>query len=208
MSDYNQCREQPITSPKQREAIRMLRTTPRFVFVPKQDPPAAPPRQLADPTIVFQVAFNRQVDGRIVRRIRELFEKKKRDLAQYGEAASGDDPGYIYCFHDIGDRPDVLKIGRTKRTPEERLVEWENDLSPEVGQSLIILCAYPTECNKFAEDIFKALLACRQIHNRINPHTGAELTEFFTIDNAMATNIFIRETLRFINDFWRRAAGR
>lgn len=210
MTDYNQCQERLITALTLKRAIKMLRMAENFVFVSNPSQTVPPPTKLSDPAVVFQVAFNKQADARIVARVRQKFAAKKRELEGGGSGAeqeSRDAPGYIYCFHDIGDQPNVLKIGRTSRTPEERLAEWERELAPESGQSLIMLFAYHTDCNEFAEDIIHDLLSCRQIHNRINPNTGGELVEFFTIDNALALSIFIRETLRFINQFWRTTVG-
>lgn len=196
MTDLHQCRIEPVHNERQWRAIKVLRKTRPFVFVadPRQTLP--PPQQRPDPVSIYQVAFGEQVDRRVVENVRRLFKN-------VANSEQRDRPGYIYCFHDIGDPPTVLKVGRTSRKPEERLAEWENDLAPEPGRSIILLFAYPTSCNKLAERVVHELLRCRRIHNRFNPVTGDELIEFFTIDNALALSIFIRLTLGYIDSVCR-----
>ncbi len=202
--DLAECRTEPIDEPQKAAAVRVLRRTDTFRFVPLRGTPA-PGRVLADPTAIFEVTFNRRLPLIVKERVTLLFAREWR-AAQRDERV--DEPGFIYCFHDLADPANVLKIGRTSRRPEQRRAEWERELAPGTGKSVRLLFAYAADCNEFAESVVHEVLRCEHIANRINPLTRKELTEFFSISNVMAASIFVRETLRYVNRFCRRATER
>ncbi len=203
------CQPVPIDNKNSLTALAITRSTDsRFTLLPALRRNVRPP---AHPTLLYAVCFGAQLDPIIAKRLSNVFaEQFERMIALPALDESPaqarmriDAPGYIYCFHDIGDPPNVLKIGRTSRTPEQRLREWERELAPEPGKSLHLLFAYPTKHNQFAERVVHETLRCENVVNRLNPLTGDELEEFYTIENVMALSIFVRETIAFVDRWWR-----
>lgn len=200
-------------------AVQSARATdPRFALLPSQRRRrrrrGAPPLLPAHPTLTYSVCFGAQLDERIVLQLRKLFAEQferirsvpAADESRAERARRVDARGYIYCFHDIGDPVDVLKIGRTRRTPEQRLREWERELAPEPGKSLYLLFAYRTDHNQFAERVINLVLRCENLSKRINALTGDDLDEFYRINNMMALAVFVRETIAFVDRWWRITA--
>jgi len=194
VDDGTVCRPEPIRDAKAERAVAVLRQSRDARFV--GGGPRLP--RLLDPVTMYRVAFGREPDEQVARRVLRAFQREVRDIAR-GE--QDDEPGYVYCFHELSDAPDVLKLGRTARTPEERLGEWERELSPDEGRSVILLFAHRTRCNVFAERIVHETLRCERIANRLNPVTGDELEEFFRLDNVMAVSVFVRQVLAYV-DRW------
>lgn len=219
MADLGVCRVQPIGEQRKLAAIDAYRRTPAFSFVQQLSASNTEP---LPPIDNYAVAFKLAPDPRVNQRVQQLFATESERImasALPGETVDreqpyGDAPGYIYIFHDLADPARVLKIGRTARDPRRRMAEWERELAPDEGKSIYLLAAYPTLANEFAESVVHEVLRCHRIANRINPVTNDELEEFFTLDNLMATKLFVRESLRFIDRFcayWRarrRRSGR
>lgn len=152
-----------------------------------------------DIATLFKVVFQLEMDSRVAARLRSSFERERVSILRRQQR---DEPGYIYCFHDIGDPATVVKIGRTKNKPETRLSQWENTLAPESPNGfLVLLFAYKTSYNEFAELIVKQSLRCWNISNRMNPVTNTELTEYYQNNNIMALSVFVREVVRFVDTF-------
>lgn len=201
--DLNVCENREIDDKEFARKISLLRTTRDMRFV--SDSNASVLKSLVDPVTMYSVSFARVLDERISERVHEMFVEEARDIVG-GE--QDDQPGYVYCFHELSDAPDILKIGRTSRTPPERIAEWERELSPHEGLSVKLLFAHRTTSNKFAERIVQELLRCEHIVNRINPVTGDELVEFYRLDNVMAANVFVRQVLLFVDRWCADAASR
>lgn len=215
MADIVVCKPLPLSDATVKAAVQAARQTATFSFVKTADDNSISDDSLP-PVDVYTIAFGLQPHPLIAERVSKLFAREATSIVESAlpeeprgekELPYGDESGYIYVFHDIADPANVLKIGRTRQTPLERLAEWERELAPEAGKSLHLLAAYPTIANRFAERIVQELLRCHHIANRINPVTGRTLEEFYEIENLMALKLFLREMLRFVNEYctyWRK----
>jgi hypothetical protein len=195
MTDVVVCENQPIVDRRVLSAVRAYRASSAFAFVGRGVRDVTEP---LPPVDNFLVCFGVRPDDRVRERVQSIFRDVASALAANEIRC---ERGFIYVFHDSGDPPNVLKIGRTRRTPTRRLAEWERQLAPEPGKSLRLLSAYATSANRVAERVIHELLRCQRIANRINPIDNNELDEFFTVDNLLALALFIRETLRYIDAF-------
>lgn len=210
-SDLGICRATPVTESRAHGAILALRKSARFQFVQTTNPTRPVDAmwradEIVSPVDIYIIVTMKVPDPRIRLRIDRLFHEAAaaiRNRRDGSEAA-----GWIYIFHDIADPPDVLKIGRTTAaSPEERIAEWERELAPEPGRSLILLGAYQTVANRLAERVLQELFTCEHIEKRVNPVSGRRLTEFYQLGNLMTTKLIVREVLRSVNSFvtyWRR----
>lgn len=177
-----------------RASVALLRRTREFRFVGGRRSRATA-RKPTHPLTSYQIAFERKPDERVVASVRKMFRREER-RAERG--IFDDEPGYIYCFHDLADAADVLKIGRTHRTPDERLSEWATQLAPDSKErAVVLLFAHKTSYNKLAERVIHEVLFCESMGKRLNVD-GNKMEEFFRLDNALAASIFVRQTIAYV----------
>lgn len=176
--------------------VREARQSASFQFA-NSDVALGPPLRLL-PDDVYRVAMGREPDP-VIRPRTERLLAEARQLWETGESFPAS--GFIYAFHDTANSNRTLKIGRTTQEPEDRLAQWERTLSPEQGDSLYLLFAYRALDNVLAEAVVHETLRCERLHNLVNPLTNDELTEFFTIENALAAQILVRQVLADVNTF-------
>src|SRR6056297_1260879 len=193
MDDVLVCKTRPIKDKSVRGAVAAYRKQRQFQFVGGGRIGKALP-----PVDNFMVALGLQPDERLRARVQDIFAAAGAALLANSVRC---ERGYIYVFHDSGDPANIVKIGRTSRTPGQRLAEWERQLAPEPGKSLRLLSAYPTRANRIAERVVQELLRCQRVENRINPLDNRQLDEFYRIDNVLALALFVRETLRYVDNF-------
>lgn len=154
--------------------------------------------------------FLMQPDKRIIAMIETIVRDEERAVARgrRSEATGGttDFPGFIYCFWNEDDEQPssnpqmiIVKLGKTTRKPEQRIAEWESDLSPEPGTSIRLLFAFPTLFVSFAESLVHRTLYCEWLPKRVNIHNGRRLTEFFKIREAdlLALRLFVQLVLLY-----------
>lgn len=186
-------------------------------------------RGLAMPVMFPIDAYGRlflmQPDRRIIAMIEAIVRDEERAVARgkRSEATGGttDFPGFIYCFWNEDDdqaattrqivdangrsttvtssKLIIVKLGKTTRKPEQRIAEWESDLSPEPGTSIRLLFAFPTLFTSFAESLVHRTLYCEWLPKRVNIHNGRRLTEFFKIREAdlLALRLFVQLVLLY-----------
>ena len=211
------CVSPPITDRVALNYIARLRKTAEFSF----GGASRRRRGLVPPPEAFKIVFARKLELVLVRRIeraaavalrRTIEERKRRGtqllLDEQEPDNDGDEPGYIYCFHDWRDEPNVLKIGRTNRTPQRRLAEWHDELGLDrepATPTLALLFAYKTQLNELSERLIREALRCFRIHNRFNPYTDRELTEFYRMPNLLAASLFVRSVTAYVDRLWRVA---
>lgn len=222
--DLGKCVSLPISDKNILIFLKYVRTLPEFRFIISDQQPARTAtnemkrQELRNwiatkwtPPDFYKCCFELEVDPRIASRIKAMLDKERLDiLSGNAQVSKYDRSGFIYVFHFLSDPITILKIGKTIRTPEERRAEWERELAPEEGQSVVLLFAYRTIANSFAESIIHTLLTCQHSTGRINPLTNDRLEEFFEIRNVMALKVFIRQTLLYIDRFsryWRGQRG-
>jgi len=165
------------------------------------------------PSDAYTVAFLAALDSGVVEHVKRLFADERRAIMS-GERLpidarrpklirrqNPDEPGVIYCFWNTLDRPELKKIGRTRRRAEERGREWEATLTPEPGQQIVILFSVPTRYNVLAERIVHATLLCEHQDGRVNALTGQLLTEYYRVENVMALKLFMILCIGYI-DQW------
>jgi hypothetical protein len=207
--DLNECRSEPVTNNALLALIGKLKLLRRFRFAPAQraetitSAEAAYLNRIANnmtPTDLYKLFFKELPDPRVERKVRnELALERKGIMSGERQRAREERSGYIYVFRDVGDPLNVLKIGRTIRPPEQRIAEWEHELSPEGGKNVILLFAYATVATTFAERIIHQTLFCEWLPKRLNARTSNALIEFFKIDNFLALKLFVRETIKYID---------
>lgn len=209
--DLGKCVTTPITNPDVLRVLRSARALPQLRFSPATassvELSTARRRRLEDwvnrswtPTDFYKCVFEMEPDPRVVKRVQKLLDAEKTGIAAgYRQNPSdlSELTGWIYVFRSLADPSDVVKIGRTIRQPEQRISEWASEL----GQDVVLLFAYPTTANMFAESIIHAVLTCWHESGRINALTGDALDEFFRVPNLMALKMFVRSVLRFVDRF-------
>ena len=204
--DVMQCTDEPLSQAEENKVNRLRKTSPQFNFRRAQHNAATGKQKLASlnkqlsPVDVYIVCFKKTPDERIRARVVTYLRNVAQGIVR-GEQQC--EQGYIYVFHDIGDPNTVLKVGRTSRTPTKRLAEWEKQLAPEAGKSIVLLTAYATCANRIAERVIHELLRCSRVSNRINPLDNNELEEFFEIENVLALALFVRGTINYIDAYCR-----
>jgi len=177
-----------------RASVALLRNTREFRFVGGRRSRVTA-RKPTHPLTSYQIAFERRPDERVTKSLRSMLRREQR-RAERG--IFDDEPGYIYCFHDLADARNVLKIGRTHRTPEERLSEWAQKLAPgDKDRAVVLLFAHKTSYNKLAERVIHEVLFCESMGKRLNVD-GDKMEEFFRLDNALAASIFVRQTIAYV----------
>lgn len=207
--DIGQCRVTPIDNKKVVAFLRQARRLPEFRFV--ADDTLAPTPRVADwsalkrfvadwtPVDYYKACFELEPDPRVFGRVRKMLAREREGIMngtrQYHESEFG---GYIYCFHYLADPEDVVKIGRTQREPDQRVREWEHELGAKAGD-VVLLFAYRTVANKFAEAVVHAVLTCEHQVARINARTDEVLDEFFRVRNIMALKKCLARIVAFIN---------
>lgn len=195
-----QCRSDPVRDPERQNQIRAQRTRRVYRFTAG--------RQVAvhNPLLSYEVAFMRAPDPLVRERVEALLQAAASAVVR-GEYS--DRPGYIYVFHDLADADNLVKIGRTRRTPTQRVAEWNRALATPGdsgrARNVVLLFAYKTLANEFAERIVKETLRCQHIPNRLALTSGDELTEFYRIDAILPLKIFLRQTLAYIDALITRA---
>jgi hypothetical protein len=165
------------------------------------------------PTDAYTVAFLTLLDSGIIELVKRLFADERRAIMR-GERLpidarrpavidrqQPDEPGVVYCFWNILDRPELKKIGRSRRRAEERGREWEAALTPAEGQLIVILFSVHTKYNVFAERIVHGVLLCERLAGRVNEVNGQLLTEYFRVGNLMALKLFVMLCVGYI-DQW------
>jgi hypothetical protein len=166
------------------------------------------------PADAYTVAFLALLDSGVVEHLKRLFADERaaimsgRRLPIDGErrpklvrGQRPDEPGVIYCFWNTRDRPELKKIGRSRRRAEERGREWEATLEPEPGQQIVMLFSVPTRYNVFAERVVHAALLCEHQDARVNERSGQLLTEYYRVTNLMALKLFVMLCIGYI-DQW------
>lgn len=189
------CVSEAVTDRERLRLIAELRGTPEFRFS------GAFRRSAMSPAANYEVAFGRTPNPLVRERLDRLFQSARAAVAS---GLYGDRRGYIYVFHDLADASDVVKIGRTERDPRKRVAEWNRELATENGgrqQNVVMLFAYPTVANAFAERVVHEALRCEHIGNRLSVASGNELSEFFRIGNFRALKLFLRQTLAHVDRF-------
>lgn len=176
-------------------------------------------RELLSPTDAYATAFLRTADLGIVRAVSRLFARERRAIERGWRLRLSDDerarlpplararhnydpPGFVYVFRNSSD-PETrhMKIGRTARSVQERLAEWERELEPQAGRQVQELFAVAARYNEFAEAVVHTVLTCERLGGVRNRRTGAELREFFAIDSLMALKLFIAHTVAYCDAF-------
>ena len=165
------------------------------------------------PADAYTVAFLALLDSGVVELVKRTFADE-RTAVMRGERLpiderrprvrrrqQPDEPGVIYCFWNTLDRPELKKIGRTRRRAEQRGREWEAELTPEEGQQIVILFSVPTRYNVFAERVVHRTLLCEHQGGRVNERTGRLLTEYYRVENVMALKLFVMLCIGYI-DQW------
>jgi len=190
------CVSVPVIDAQRLELIARERAKRQYQFVG--------PRTilgLRHPLANYEIAFARTPNPLVRERVARLFTSANQGIA---EGFYGDTRGFIYVFRDLGDPDNIFKIGCTERKPHKRVAEWNRQLAQDVDstlQNVVLLFAYAAFANSFTERVIQETLRCERIGNRLNPITGEELTEFFTIDNFLALKVFLRQTIAYIDDF-------
>jgi len=210
--DIGQCRVTPIDNKKVVAFLREARRLPDFRFVATDDVASATPRRIDrtalrrfvsewTPVDYYKACFDLEPDPRVVGRVRKMMAREREGIIngtrQYHKSEFA---GYIYCFHYLADPEDVVKIGRTQREPDQRVHEWEQELGAKPGD-VVLLFAYGTVANKFAEAIIHAVLTCEHQVARINARTDEMLDEFFRVRNIMALKKCVARIVAFVNSF-------
>ena len=214
--DIGQCRVTPIDNKKVVAFLRQARRLPAFRFVADEEPAsrsgggggggvdwAALKRFVSEwtPVDYYKACFELEPDPRVVGRVRKMLARERDGIMngtrQFHESEF---TGYIYCFHYLADPEDVVKIGRTQREPDQRVREWEQELGAKPGD-VVLLFAYRTVANKFAEAVIHAVLTCEHQVARINARTDEVLDEFFRVRNIMALKKCVARIVAFINTF-------
>lgn len=189
-----QCQSEPVRDGQRMLQIESQRTKRQHRFVGGQRVAAL------KPTLSYEVAFARTPDPMVAARVSALLQGARNGIRQ---GLYNDKPGYIYVFHDLADAPNVVKIGRTTRAPTRRVSEWNRALAPATGggtrRNVVLLFAYPTRANSFAERVVHETLRCQHLANRIGVVSGDEQSEFFRVDAIMPLKVFIRQTLAFVD---------
>lgn len=190
------CISRPVTDRDRLQLIAEARATPEFRFAGRR---RNAPR---DPLLNYEIAFALTPNPLVRMRLENLFS---RAGAAIREGAYRDYSGYIYVFHDLADPIDVIKIGRTERDPRKRVAEWNRELAEQQSggreQNVVLLFAYPTVANEFAERVVHETLRCEHVGDRLNINSGDELSEFFRVRNFRALKIFLRQTLAYVDRF-------
>jgi hypothetical protein len=190
------CTSAPVTDTQRLTAIARERAKRQYRFVGPRTTIG-----LQHPLANYEIAFARTPNPLVRERVTRLFAGARQSIAA---GFYGDTRGFIYVFHDLGDADNIVKIGCTERKPHKRVAEWNRELAQSTDstlQNVVLLFAYPTFANTFAEEIIFETLRCERIGNRLNPITGAELKEFFTINNFLALKVFLRQTIAYIDNF-------
>jgi hypothetical protein len=190
------CVSEEVTDPERLRLIEQLRRAPEFRFS------GVFRRAVQSPAVNYEVAFARKMHPLVRVRLDRLLERARANIAA---GRYGDRRGYIYVFHDLADGNNVVKIGRTVREPHKRVAEWNRELVTESGErrqrNVVLLFAYPTLANEFAERVVHEALRCEHIGNRLSVASGNELSEFFRIANFRALKLFLRQTLAYVDRF-------
>jgi hypothetical protein len=120
----------------------------------------------------------------------------------YARTFEGDGPGYVYVFADAAEADArVLKIGRTRNAPDERLSQWRAELGLDrrrrraldgarvyvadadgvesTTPRLTQLFAYPSAAAALAEAVVHTVLYCERVRGRVNRRRQRELVEYF-----------------------------
>lgn len=194
MSVDGACVSEEVTDPERLEMIAQLRRTPEFRFS------GGFRRVVQSPMVNYEVAFAHKMHPLVRLRLENLLRRARGNIAA---GRYGDRRGYIYVFHDLADHSSVVKIGRTVRSPQKRVAEWNRELATEGSarheRNVVLLFAYPTLANEFAERVVHEALRCEHIGNRLSVASGNELSEFFRIANFRALKLFLRQTLAYVD---------
>lgn len=193
------CWPRRIVKRDQLDEVRALRKLAAFRFVTPTSVVERPIGNLELPDI-FRAVFGLELDERVTTSLSDLFATEMKTILRRKQR---DSRGYIYCFRDLADPLDIVKIGRTVQRPEQRLAEWERTLSPQsINKGFLVLeFAYATEFTIFAETVVHQALRCWHIEGRVNPFTGSELVEFYRNTNILALSVFVRQTLAHVDAF-------
>jgi hypothetical protein len=175
------------------------------------EPPAAEETVYLPPTDAYTTTFLALADSGVVALVQQIFADERKAIEEgrrlpvdarrppVVRKQQPDEPGYVYCFRNVLDRPDLLKIGRTRRTARQRGAEWEHDLEPQEGQQITVLFAVPTRYNKFAERVVHATLLCEHQGKRVNERTGRLLTEYYNLKNFSEVKLFVMLCVGYVN---------
>lgn len=194
------CWPRRIVNREQVNDVRALRKLAAFRIVTPTSVVERPIDNLELPDI-FRAVFGLELDGRVAASLSDLFATEMKSILRRKQR---DSRGYIYCFRDMADPLDVVKIGRTVQKPEQRLAEWERTLSPPQSTDkgfLVLEFAYTTDFTVFAEAVVHQALMCWHIEGIVNPFTGSELVEFYRNTNILALSVFVRQTLAHVDAF-------
>lgn len=203
------CVVTPVRNEKLLGILRQMRQLNSFRFVPvvvRLQPTRAELETMRkletwaktwSPLDIWRACTERDINPLVSLR----FQRHIREYIELYQRGRRPEKGYIYVFHDLADDADIVKIGKTTQTPEERIKQWEAVLSPEPGRNIRILCAYPTSDASLAELVIHSVMFCERITNRINPQTSSQLVEFYRYHNLMALKKFIAKALIYVDQF-------
>ena len=218
-----ECRNAPLerTDERYRLAVQLRARLARSAFTTglppvyayEQTPSGAMRAVYLGPTDAYTAAFLALADTGVVEFVKRAFADERAAIMR-GERLpidarhpkvlprqQPDEPGVVYCFWNTLDRPELKKIGRTRRRAEQRGREWEATLTPEPGQQIVMLFSVATQHNVFAEKIVHAALLCEHQGGRVNERTGQLLTEYYRVRNLMALKLFMMLCVGYI-DAW------
>lgn len=166
------------------------------------------------PTDAYTACFLALLDNGVIELVKRTFADERaaimrgerlpinRRHPKVIERQQPDESGVVYCFWNILDRPELKKIGRTRRRAEQRGREWEAALSPEEGQQIVMLFAVPTKHNVFSERVVHAALLCEHVPHRVNEQSGRQLTEYYRVNNVMALKLFVMLCVGYIDSWY------
>jgi hypothetical protein len=210
----SECVSVPLSKddPRYADAVAIRNSLARQAFTTGL-PPLYNGRIYLPPTDAYTVAFLKLADSGVIALVQQTFADERQAIENgqrlpfvdketeepFVKNQQPDEPGFIYAFRNVLDRPDLIKIGRTRRTPRKRGSEWEHDLAPEEGQQIVMLFSAWTRYNKFAERVVKSTLLCEHQGKRVNERTGRLLTEFYNISNFMELKLFIMMIVGYVN---------
>jgi hypothetical protein len=157
------------------------------------------PLPLVVPATAYQSVFLAALDATILRAINTvLADAQQRARRWRATGQPFDQPGYEYAFWITTDPPDIIKIGRTAQQPYVRIAEWQQELAPGRGPSVVLLLwDFPTRYEVLAESLLHTVLECEHLAKRRNSRNGRRLVEFFQIDNALALRLFMALVTRY-----------
>lgn len=142
-----------------------------------------------NPLDAYTILFGEQVPQPLVRRIRQLYSMHGRR------------PGYIYCFRDVRDAPNVYKIGRTVTSVSQRMAEWRRELNAAPHELNAIWSTYCHNVVVAETLIFNALYS-RRLRDRYHAGSDRFLTEYVKTSRLESLRYFLIAVTWHVSTCW------